>query len=472
MKKFLKVVCLVLVAFLCVGFCPTFSHAEEGEIIYDLVPANFNEDVSQTKTKYNISRVSNYTPLDRTTGKRMRGMSFFLNEEEKLNQILDKEVFTDEVELGAGDYSLRFWIYFSGALTHNLSIRLVCDDGSSFGWNLSQQTFFDLVKKNPEDDVSFSSPLNWNLMEFAFSGASDYGSAVVGKKIKKIVVNYSTPNANDKFRFSSVQFYQFQVVKNSDNRRDGVQCVQKQNYIESKFKLLDEQQRSAIVGDSIKLPRFSEAVEYAWRESDDLTLNGTFSGSSGTGNKYSWKLVVISPDETEKQYYGGETLTFGSEGTYTISYQCYSEGTCFLWKNQTIEVKKIIPIFIIGNPNIVVGTTYSIDVGTSSAFKEIESVHFSCDSKNIELNYANSKLQVRVLKEGSYTVTAKVRANRENDPEFREYTNSFTIKAVDNSERQDPFVKIFLWSVLAIFGTGLIIYVIILVVKTRKKDVK
>jgi len=475
--------CLLVVSCLSIGN-NKISYAENlnEPIKYTLIGADFNSNPEETYLKYNISsaNTSSFTPFDYENEKRLDGMSFTFPTGDK-RKIENQYVKTNDIIIPQQEnYSLFMWIHFDNIYLHNLSVTIEFENSSTLKWQINSDDLYNLIQKT--SNITFNEhPYSWNKIEMPFNLAVKTGELYEGEqlsKINKIIFDYQSNNIiSDEYdgqviepNFANLRFYDLYLSQSSDILE---YSIEKQYYRFYKFNFFSEEILNSIcVGDSIKLPLLSKAVSYAWNGFDDLKNGGLSS--------VSWRIVFKKPSSDTKFLYPnfGDTITFDEEGTYELSYQCkdtkYSTENPVISETIQIVVEKLKPVYFEKSSyKFEVGKTYRIKVYTSSVFSEVSDLKFSSENKNVELNYlGNGVLEVKVNKKGDFSLEASVNGLRPISAEFKEYTTSLKISAYKQEVKDYTVLKIVLWCVLGIFGVVLIVYMVKIVVKARKFDVK
>lgn len=485
MKKFFRVCCLVIFSLMMMGFVsPCLNLAALGEeqeqVTYALVPNNFNERPTETMSKYhidpNLTYGLDYNPIDEEHAKKREGMCFALPTTTQ-NQIENQYITPLSPDVDEDEFSLFIWINFNSIVVHNLDIVIEFEGGSSIAWRIKQEVLESLVKKNPNSVVEVD-PFGWNQLElpFSYSLAETQGQPFVdGKlsKIERIVFDYTSDVQNENERFAALRFYDLYLAQSTN--KDKISVI-KQNYVNYSFNFEDEDLVSSfILGDSMKVMRKDQAINYAYYGDENLL------GLPETVIK--WKVKISSPEDDQPQEIDwGSTVNFDKEGTWTLYYQCIDlrksdtssqYDTPLIVGHQTIVISKINGLYFDNQRmNMQYGKNYILYVHITDMFTSVSDISFEYNSEELTVEYlGDGSVRVSPLKAGEFTLTAKVEGTRKARPEQSTYSSSITISATKDEDKY-AWLRITLWVLLGVSGVVLIAITIKLFVKARKFDVK
>lgn len=476
-RKGLKIFMITLSVLFCFLAMPTFfvqtAFAEEETVSvkYSLVPPNYNASPDETETKYNIKNknLSPFTPFDFDAGKRMNGSSFDFDSDNNYC-FQDQIVFADNQSIEyREDLALSMWIYFDATSLHNFSVVLELENGKTISWNLSANELFSLVAKSSID----TTPHAWNKIVLPFKKATfsenytfESGTLSTIKQIK-----FSYYSALEDGDISSLLFYDVAVENAEETEK---YSVTKQPYAFCKaYFFTDEQISNVCHGDSLTLPSEQNAILYAWQGKTDLKKSAT---EEGTNVK--WRVYMLDPNGTTKQYSFGDTIEFSVAGNYTVFYRLseVKDGSSkvILSSFCNVSANKLNAIFFDRKTLKTHKDVYNqISISTSAKFSSVSDISFEYDESAIEVSLdEDGKVLIRAKKVGEFKVKAKVRGVRPTSAE-KEYETTLTVKSLKPSNSDDNLaLKIFLWSCLGCFVLGFLISIVILLVKSRKVGVK
>lgn len=474
--------CILMLVFLLPFFSniDIVAYAEEPQekIKESLVSANYIEGLTDAKIyeKYNIlvSQISNFTPFDYEKEERMDGSSFEFVTDEK-NQINEQYVLLQDIgDLDeSANYALDMWIYFDSLTIHNLKISLKLENNATLDWSFTSESLANLLSKYSYQMGLL--PYAWNKISFPFELATVTGKVFddgVMVAPEKLIIDYSSVLAEEE-KYAKLKFYDVNITTVEDNTD---YTIEKQDYIISSFNFFSQDVINTIcVGDTIKVPTFANAVNYAWYGSLDVSDSRLIVGDSGT---IAWKVVLEKPDLSVQVLSFGDEITFTEAGVYEIYYQCVNsaekENLPIVSAKVLINVEKLNAVYFNKKDvSFSVGKTYVLNVKTSSMFTSISNFTFTTSSNNVSVvDLGNGLIEVTVKKEGTYKLTASVLGSRPASPENQEYSTVLKITAKNSKENMNKIMKIALLSVLGVFVLILAICGIKTIIKANKYVVK
>ncbi len=450
------------------------AESEQESVKYELLSPSYNANADQTYDKYNITteHTSSFTPFDFENGQRMSGMSFTFPADDRY-QIVGEYINVDRIDQlsVSNDYSLVLWIYFDNVELHDMSITLEFEDGGSIFWNFTAQDLYALIRKYSGVQIS-ETPYGWNKFELPFYLAKTEGNIIEGSvydSITKFKVDFQS-DLLDTDTVAKLRFYDIYVAESSSNEYIN---VEKQDYRFYSFNFFEEEiVESLCVGDSLYIPTFSKAVNYAW--SGDVSLTDT------RITTVTWKVVLKTPNENQEYLYPsfGDKIDFDEEGTYQLSYQCYdtsvSSSSPIISGSQTIEVYKLSGVYFEKSSlNVEVGKTYVLNVYSSSKLYDVSEFSFVSSSEFLEVEYKGAGVfEITATKEGSFSVDVSVEGSRPASPTLKQYTSTLSVTASVKDNDNNKVLKIVLWCVAGVFVVILIVLGIKSLVKSNKYDVK
>ncbi len=479
-KKISKILVLVIATMLCFLALPSFSIQKtvvaEDKVKYVLLPATYNVmGEEQTLSKYNIKNENlyNFTPFDFENKKRMKGQSlrYYGGEnKEYVNEFITLE--PQNNILTSENLALSMWIYFDNIETHDLTLKLVLENGESLSWYFSSQELISLVKKSEYD---IDTPYGWNKIYFPLSLATLSSSEILNAEVlstpSKLDFTYSSVSQSEKI--SRLSFYDINIEETEDKNNF---VVEKQNYsFVSTFFMPEENVSLICQGDSITLPSKNNAILYAWIGEKNIKEL-----ESESNSKYQWNVFVVLPSgERESKYDFGDTITFDKIGTYTIYYSCSevnSEETSsknVLTSSLTISVGSINAIYFNkSNFSMKVGTTQILDISVSQKLSNCSEVTFEFNEKALDVGFdEDGNICVKAKKTGEYDIKAKVKGTRWTGQE-KEYETTLTVTVRKQDKDKYHDLKVIICVILGCFCLGFVICMVISLVKSRKIVVK
>lgn len=280
---------------------------------------------------------------------------------------------------------------------------------------------------------------------------------------------YTNIESKTSERFS---FYHVFVSKNVNNGKSSGMAV---GLEPSLFEFSENYNISGtvFVGDKIQIQNVKQIFKTLYVDKYDL------SNYASSGNYY-WVLTFKSPsgDTANKDF--GEYLNFYEQGYYVFTMQLYRKnvtepllnvdtsifcdelvlGGFMFSKSYTIKDNGKVLISFKLAQNVNIDGEYSLMVNNNNA---------EIDTSYIE----NGVLYVVVsgLSAGSVTLDISAKAISAFGEKYKNLTSSATITIEPSKSGVDLF-QIILWVTFACFCVGIVIYLSISVVKSRKNDVK
>lgn len=469
---------------LCFSFFDTQSFRkivgaeEQAEFKQSLISASYSEGRSNQEVleNYNIKaeNISNFTPFDEENETRMDGKSFRLDDDEN-NQILSQYV---KVEANTGlkknkDYALTLWIYFSEIKVHDLTISLKFSNNSTMEWHFSSFSLDSMLYRMD------SKPYAWNRISMPFELATITGEIYSGNdllEISQLQIDFKSDNLIEQ-KYAKLRFYDICLTEVADNTKF---LVKKQKYNISSFNFFGEGVVDSLsVGDRIKLPTFTNAINYAWSGDLNVYVNGGPAGEDGSADSsIIWRVVIIPPDGEAETISFGDYVDFKEEGVYKIIYNCYNTNlettSPILSGGEEIEVGRLNAIYFDKKElRVEVGKTYLLNIRTSIYFTDVSDIKFETSSDNVVVEYRENGIVAISAKEGgSYTVSAKVSGSRPASPEMKEYSVDLKVVAKDTSGFSKEIMKIVIYVFLGLCGVIAVIFSIKAIVKANKYKVR
>jgi len=459
------------------------SEEPQENVKYSLIDADFSNTEAFEKHNIITNNISSFTPFNLEEGARVKGSSFKFSVSER-NVINNQFVYVNQVSVPKQENSLFVWIYFDTVYVHDLTITLTFENNATLVWALSQENLVDLLNKTSSSAV-LSLPFAWNKIELPFNLAVQTGEIYNQSellKISKMSVNFYTEEAESekdenldveeglKITYSKLLFHDIYISKSNDKNKYN---VEKQNYRFFKFNFwTDEFVNSLCVGDEIYLPTsYKTVVKYAWNGEDDLKNGGL--------NTISWQIVVKTPDGEENLYPSfGDKLTFDQEGVYQVYYQCkdtrYSNKQPIISDSIKFTVRKLKPVYFDKSTfSMKTNKTYMINVYTSSAFSNITNLTFTSQNENLQVEYkGNGVLAVTPKKTGNYKINITISGVRAVLNQEKTYSESITIKAIEENQNDGLTQKIILFTALGVFVVLIIVLVVKKIINARKIQVR
>ena len=367
--------------------------------------------------------------------------------------------------------SLFMWVYIPEILVQDLVV--VASDGlNSLTWEMQgvQTADYRLNLSLVEMITEYNGIINrgWKLLELNISDAEKVGQL---NKISTIDIDYSFVNnssAEDDNNFRVTNFCVSKKINNKTsivNHQDYVVYKEKDNFLNA--------QTSSYIGDSLKLTKTTDIFEYAIIGKQNLLTNST---------GYVWSINLTTPTGAQHTFTFDKTrtITFEEHGYYLINIVLTTTGDdAYSIIEQTYNIfaepfnfgffQKSSYYFAVGTENIIyltlsedfqiddnseiVITNESDEIATIKHYIEGDKIFFKISTKNI----------------GETSFKVEVSGYQSNKSKLETFDASLNISVVETEKEINSTV---VWVVFWILISGFAVYIIILVVKSRKFDVK
>ncbi len=411
------------------------------------------------------------TPFDSRTGQRMEGVSITPSADE-YGQVSS---FSYNLCGGAGytpevDDNILMWVYLIDAITFKLEISLGDGSANPLVWKFDSQDVNEFgsgwkiisLRIKDHEETILSSQKTYGFITFKYlSEASDYdgedGSYDYDIKTEEkfsIYHIFTSKNAN--------------LIKKSGK----IYSLDKSFY---KFSDSFDIGKNAFVGDKIKVESPSKMFEYLYvgkKDLNDYLSNG----------KYFWELKLKTPKSSTKTIEFGDSINFYETGFYQLSIQLYEEK---LLENELIlniglniysDEHKLGSFSMGSNFKIKNDEKITIALTLSDALTDVGELDVSLTNNNAEIeSYYQRDGILYVCLIGKANGKVELEMSAEAMSKFGDTKQTFSsIAVIDVSYTKDD-VDIFmvvLWIAFGTFCLGIIIYLSISVVKSRKNDVR
>lgn len=415
--------------------------------------------------------VADKTPFDSETKQRMDGIS--------ITPVADEygQVKSFSYNLAGGlGYTpevndvIYVWVYLIDAITFQLEISIGNNSSTSLAWKFNSQDLYEMgsgwklisLKLSDHYAEVIDSQKNYTFITFKYFSESSESDGEDGYQDYEIKTDE---------RFS---FYHVFVSKNANliKKSGKIYNVSRSFY---KFAADFDIEGNVFVGDKLKVETPSKMFEYLVVGKNDLA-DYTSSG------KYFWNLILKDPNSTSMTIDFGDTIKFYEKGFYQFTIQLIEE--------KTLEDDLILNIGL--NIYSDEQTLGKFDRGSNFKIKNDEKIVVELNISDtliergelqVSLSNNNAEIESYYEEDGVLYVCIVGKANGRVDLEmsaeamskFGDEKQTFTSVATINVEYTKGEVDIFivvLWIAFIIFSLGIIIYLSISVVKSRKNDVR
>ncbi len=470
--------CLGLVAILSamlISFLPTKKTVQKQTFASNVIEQKFVDEstkelVSKTPS-YITNASSDKTPFDTDAGDYMDGVSITPNADEY------GQVIYYSYSLGEAGYTSEFddnilmWIYLIDVVTFKLEISLQDENFNNLTWSFNSQkliemeTGWKLIALRLSDKLINQSEAGVNYKTITFKYVSEASETENPDDYK----DYETIT-NDRF-----SFYHVFTSKNANLiKRSGIlYSLAKSFYkISEDFDIVD----NVFIGDKIKLESATKVFDFLFvgkRDLNDYLSDGA----------YYWNLYIRSPSGENKGIDFADSITFLESGFYGINIQLkedlsIQQDPIILNVNFNIYCDELsLGKFVDGSSyNIKDDEKILIKLKLSETLKDMNNftVSLSNNKAEIESYYIeDNTLYVYVIGKDDGRVNLEVSADAMS--KFNTKTTNFSSTAsikVDYSKGKVDIFVVIVWITFICFSVGIIIYLSISVVKSRKNDVK
>lgn len=476
MKKHLSFILAVIISITSVMFAFSWLFspkvkANAESVVFDednLINKVDIVDPNNMNASFFADRVENQNPFDISTKEMMTGYSVVpkvINSSKDINSayvVNEFSVLPDE--------SIYMWIFIPNDYFFDLTVSIEDSASNSISWTLTRSDLIWLLDNSKMGNYSYG----WRLFEFCISDATMTETVkdnIAFYKFKTLKVSYINNTGtyiesnNNKF-----SFYHVFLAKSFSTYTT---VVDSQSYVQYKLNSNFVGEKAYYVDDEILFTNVKSIF--------DVLIVGQTNLRDYSNSNYSFELSVQSPDGDITNKYFGEKFIFDSVGYYRVSCSVKEYRTD---KSDVVLFEQMdfyVDYFAIGsftNVNYVfeegekTAVTFKFSKSFLSSYEDI--VVKSSDKTIAEVTHYIKDgvcyIHVTGLKEGEFNITVKVTGERAGTNDEKMYSVTTSAKVVDSDKKSSS--EIFLWVVLAIYGGGIAIFVVISLVKARRVSVK
>lgn len=444
----------------------TYASESIEQLYYD---ESTKELVSKNPTTL-IGATADKTPFDEETNQRMEGVSITPNADE-YGQV---KTFSYNLCGGNGytpevDDNILMWVYLIDAITFKLEISLGNSSSKTLTWKFDAQKIYEIGS-------------GWKLIALKLSdfrnelNSSETYSLITFKYVSETIENqgqegYESYDVKTDERFS---FYHVFTSKNAN-------LIKKSGKIHSLSKAFYEFSENfdigdgVFVGDKATILSPSKMFKYLYVGKNDL------SDYTGSG-KYYWSISIKNPSSVITQLEFGDNVYFYEKGFYYLSIQLYEEMTISDESIMNFGLNIFADEINLGS--FLTGAKYKIkddetiliSLKLSQAITDVDELDISLSNNNAEIeSYYEEDGVVYIFvygkDDGKVNLEVSAEAKSKYNDEIQTFSSTATID-VDYSKNDVDIFMVIIWIVFASFCLGIIIYLSISVVKSRKNDVK
>ena len=477
MKKIYSLIFCFLMSLsaLLISFLPLKNmNSNQAEASLSLEQKYYDSSTIELVSKHPTSvtgATADKTPFDVNTRQRMEGISI-TPEADDYGQV-DRYSFM--ICSGSGytpevDDNILMWVYLIDAITFKLEISLGDGSSNELVWLLDSQKLYSIgsgwklisLKLSDHSDKLEGVQKTYGFITFKYlSEASDYEG-------EDGFQSYET-KTNERF-----SFYHIFTSKNANliKKTGNLYSLDKSFY---KFSEDFNIGKNAFVGDKIKIESPSKIFEYLYIGKLDLS-------DYLTSGKYFWSVSLKTPNSATLHIDFGDILNFYEKGFYLLSIQLFEE--------LTLEDELILNVGLnIYSDELSLG---SFSMGSSFKIINDEKIVVALtlsdaltDMGDIEVSLTNNNAEIESYYEedgilyvcligksnGKVNLEMTAEAMSKYGEDKQTFSSVATIDVVYTKGQVDIFIVV-LWISFAVFCLGIIIYLSISVVQSRKNDVK
>ena len=432
---------------------------------------NSTKELVSKNPKSLSNATADKTPFDSETEQRMEGVSITPVADE-YGQVSS---FSYNLAEGAGympetSDNLLVWVYLINATTFKLEISLHNSSLAGLVWEFNSQKVYEMgsgwkllaLKLSDYEDEINSLQNPYTLITFKYLSEASEFEGQEGYEDYKIKTDE---------RFS---FYHVFTSKNANYiKNSGILLSLSRSF----YKFSDDFSigNDVFVGDKIKIEAPSKIFKYLYIGKSDLS-NYLDSG------KFYWSLTIKDPSSVTSQLDFGDTINFNERGFYYLKIQLYEEKSLgdesIFYSGINIHCDELyLGQFKMGSSyKIVDDEKILISLKLSDALVDLDefSVKLSNNNAEIDTYYEEDGiLYICVVGRADGNVNLEISADAKSkyNSEVQTFSSVASI-SVDYTKGEVDIFMVILWITFGAFCLGIIIYLSISVVKSRKNDVK
>ena len=418
-----------------------------------------------------LNATADKTPFDSETEQRMEGISITPAADE-YGQV---KSFSYNLAEGAGympevSDSLLVWVYLINATTFKLEISLHNSSSTGFVWEFNSQRVYEMGS-------------GWKLLALKLSDYEEdanlfqnsYG--LITFKYLSELSEFEGQEGYESYEIKTDERFSFYHVFTSKNanyiKNSGILLSLSRSF----YKFSDDFLigNDVFVGDKIKIEAPGKIFKYLYIGKNDIS-NYLDSG------KFYWTLTIKNPDSVTTRLDFGDTINFSQQGFYYLKIQLYEEKSLgdesIFYSGINIHCDELyLGRFKMGSSyKIVDDEKILISLKLSDALVDLDefSVKLSNNNAEIDTYYEeDGVLYICVVGRADGKVDLEISAEAKSKYNNKVQTfSSVASISVDYTKGDVDIFMVILWTTFGTFCLGIIIYLSISVVKSRKNDVK
>lgn len=367
--------------------------------------------------------------------------------------------------------AVYMWIYLLNMFSYKLKISLLDGSGNNLTWELSQPEIMSMGSgwKFVQLNLLDFSNLSFDYTEKTYSTISfSYYSEVEDTgEMEGDVYKLETKTSE---RFS---FYHVFASKDVDNKNSsGMIYDQPKSYFEYNDSF--DIDGNVFVGDRIKINSAKDIFKSLYVGKYNLS-NYT------TDSRYYWSISIQSPSSNTKRIEFGDYINFYEQGYYNLTIQLHETGSTDVILNASLQV--YCDELVLGRFNMNSDYTINDNESVVISFKltnniiiDKDSLKLKTSNENVTINSfeeENGVMYIHVSGVSAGTSSLEIMADvtSKNGTKTKAVNSVATINVQSTKKGIDIF-NVILWATFACFCSGIVIYLSISLVKSRKNDVK
>ena len=425
-------------------------------------------DPNNMNAAFLTDMVENQNPFNLSTKEMMTGYSVVPKTTNNLKDI-DSAYVIDEFSV-VPEESIFMWIFIPNDYYFDLTIAFEDASSNRISWTFSRADLLSMLEDSKLDRYAYG----WRLFEFCLSDA-DMTETVEDNisfyKFKTMKVSYinntGTFVEKNKNKFSFYHVFRARSFSNYS-------CiVDTQTYVQYKLNSNFVGDRAYYIDDEILFTNIKSIF--------DVLIIGQTNLRDYSNSNYSFEISVQDPKGDVISKYFGEKFIFDTIGYHRVSFtikEFRSE------KSEIVLFEQLdfyVDYFAIGS---FTNVNYIFEEGEKTAISFKFSKSFIMNETDIEVQSSDKTIaevthyikdgvcyiHVTGLKEGEFDLIVKAKGERLGTNDIKVYSVKTAANVIDSDKKSSS--EIFLWVVLAIYGGGIAIFVVISLVKARQVSVK
>lgn len=434
----------------------------------DLVGKKDIVDPNNVDASFFSDMVLNQNPFNLSTRTMMTGYSIVPKTTNSLKDI-DSAYVVDEFSVNTSE-SIFMWIFIPSDYYFDLTIAFEDEQSNRISWTITRSRLTGLLSDSNADKFDYG----WKLFEFCVSDADmndEVKTNIFSYKFKTLKVSYINNTGiyieSNKNKFSFYHVFLAQSYSNHTTIVDSQSYVQYQlnpNFVGDKTYYIDDE----VLFTNIK-------------SIFDVLIVGQNDLREYSNSNYSFEISVQNPEGDVVSKYFGEKFIFDTIGYHRVSItikEYRSDASEVVFFEQMDFFVDYFSMGAFTNVNYV----FEADEKTEISFKFSKS--FLMQNEDIKVESSDKTIaevthyikdgvcyvQVKGLKEGKFDLIVKANGSRAGTYDVKEYSVKTAAKVVDSDKKSTS--EVILWTVLAVYGGGFAIFVVISLVKARQVGVK